>query len=169
LSNGGLALVDDDDYGKLSQYRWRKISGGNDIFYAITTIKGETKRMHRMIMGALPELRVDHINGNGLDNQRQNLRFATVKENIWASRISKNNTSGHIGVTKARSRFRARIDHQGRRRSIGCYSTLDDAARAYNLVCYRLRAAYARLNAVFPAFPSEAEVDRLDKLIAGWK
>jgi hypothetical protein len=83
LTNGMSALVDDDDYAAISQFRWRGVRDGK-TFYAVRTARIDGKvvcvRMHRAIM-EFPECFVDHKNRNGLDNRRSNLRLATNAQN----------------------------------------------------------------------------------------
>lgn len=79
LYRGEIALVSECDYEWLSAMRWHKSIRG----YAQRSPKpGVTEFMHRLIMGTPPEgMQVDHINGNKLDNRRENLRFVSASEN----------------------------------------------------------------------------------------
>jgi hypothetical protein len=104
--------------------------------------------MHRLILGAKPGQFVDHINGNGLDNQRSNLRLASRAQNNRNARRRADNTTGHRGVGHDRGRFRATIYAGGQRINLGNYGTPLEAARAYDLVAKPLHGEYARLNAV---------------------
>src|SRR4051812_728933 len=112
LSNGLVALVDDQDFDALAQYSWHyKLSGG----YAAANSPSESGpvqvRMHRLILQAPDGMQVDHINGNGLDNQRANLRLASRSTNQANTFLSSQNTSGYKGVYYEPDghRFRARI------------------------------------------------------------
>lgn len=102
------AIVDDEDFDKLSQMRWYWTCG-----YAVTlvVIDGKIKRrgMHRMITNAPAGVEVDHINGKELDNRRENLRLCTRAENNRNRPKQRNNSSGYKGVTKCGSGWRARI------------------------------------------------------------
>lgn len=141
LSNGrGVALVDDADYDRVSRHRWRRYGGD----YAATDIDGEAVYMHHFILGDTSE--VDHRDGNGLNNQRENLRPATRTQNMqnragWGS-------SGFKGVSwfAQRGKWRARIAADGREKTIGYFDTAEDAARAYDRKAVELFGEFARLN-----------------------
>jgi hypothetical protein len=83
LTKGKLAIVDDADYHWLCQWRWVFSSNG----YAMRTVTDNGRRrffqMHRVIMGAQPGQLVDHIDGNRLNNTRDNLRIVTHSQNNW--------------------------------------------------------------------------------------
>ena len=97
LTQGKVALVDDGDFEWLSQWKWTYKNGG----YAYRSIgsKGHIF-LHRAIMKSPKNLEIDHINGNGLDNRRSNLRFATHKQNIRNQQKQKNRTSKYKGVSR---------------------------------------------------------------------
>jgi hypothetical protein len=85
LGNSRFTIVDDEDYPKLSEHIWNAVETTN-TYYAEASFRsanGEriTKTMHCIIMGSPTGLEVDHINGNGLDNRRENLRVVTRREN----------------------------------------------------------------------------------------
>ncbi len=136
LNGGKIALVDDCDYLRLSKFHWTATEGRN-TFYAIRTIwtgeRSKAIRMHREILGANDEIKVDHRNRNGLDNRRKNLRTATTVQNCANSPKRKQNTSGFKGVyfcTKT-NRWRARLETQGVRYHIGRFDTARAASIAY--------------------------------------
>jgi hypothetical protein len=135
LSNGMYAKVDDDDYEALKQIRWysrRHRTTGK--WYATSHGKGRSIQMHRLILDAPKEMQVDHINGNGLDNRRSNLRLATSTENARNRDKFKNNTTGYKGVSrqKGRKKFRAQIYANGKAIYLGWYDTAREAALAYD-------------------------------------
>lgn len=105
--------------------------------------------MHRLILNAPDHVRVDHRNGDGLDNRRDNLRYATTSQNCGNQRVGRNNTSGYKGVTPRPSgKWRARIMYQRQCQHLGEYETKEDAARAYNEAALRLFGPFARLNPI---------------------
>lgn len=127
ISNGLIALVDEDDYDKVSKFNWHYSS----YKYAHTSNTRKHKiTMHHLIMGK-PEkgYDVDHINGNGLDNRKSNLRIVPHWLNLHNSGVSKNNKSGESGVHyMARiDRYWAYINIQGKRKSLGYYKSFDEA------------------------------------------
>lgn len=133
LTQGQYALVNDDDCEILSEYKWHAVKIGN-TFYASRARPGDYKRiwMHREIMQPLPHLEVDHADGDGLNNQRANLRVCTHAENLRNQKLNKANTSGYKGVTwDARSgKWQAQIKFWQRHYVLGHFVNLEDAARA---------------------------------------
>lgn len=151
LSRDLAALVDDDDYEQVMQHKW-SASPSNRTSYAITGTgapdgRKTTMSMHKFLTGwAL----VDHINGDGLDNRRSNLRPATTLENNRNRRKASNCTSGYKGVTmnarSQRSPWKARIGINGKRRDIGVFATAEEAARAYDKAAKEHYGEFAWLN-----------------------
>ena len=134
MTQSFVAIVDDQDYEELSKYKWR-----NDGRYAIrVTLAKEGKRkkiyMHIQLIGRVEGLEVDHINGNKLDNRRENLRHVTTAQN-QQNAFGKGGTSKYKGVCrfpKAR-KWVAQITIDGENNYIGIFVKEEDAARAYNL------------------------------------
>jgi hypothetical protein len=106
--------------------------------------------MHRVIAGVSDDQLVDHINGNGFDNRRINLRFCSNSQNLHNRTFQKNNTSGFKGVTfkKHCGRWAARIKSNGREIHLGYFSDPKAAALAYNAAAVDLQGEFARLNEV---------------------
>lgn len=92
----------------------------------------------------------DHINGNGLDNRKANLRPATRSQNGANSRLSSRSTSGYKGVSydRARGSWKAQIGFRGENRFLGRYPTAEQAAAAYDAAAQELFGAYARTNQI---------------------
>lgn len=122
-----VALVDDDDYRKINKYRWIK----NNMGYGTRGTGGTTYMIHRVIMGAVKGQFVDHIDGNPLNNQKNNLRLCTHRQNMYNRKIHRNNTSGYRGVVKVKEKWRAYIKVNYQRIHIGVYDTAEEAGRAY--------------------------------------
>jgi hypothetical protein len=158
LTQGKYALVDDADYEWLSQWLWFADSNGRH-WYAVRNLRSASdgKRgivsMHREILDIAPQLVVDHINGDGLDNRRCNLRPATPGENLCNRGATKSNKSGYKGIEmdKRNSRWRAVIRMNGIRKRLGVFDTAEDAARAYDAAAKELHGEFAWLN-----FPGES-------------
>ena len=88
--------------------------------------------LHRIILNAPKNKQIDHRDGNGLNNTRENLRIVSHSENQRNKKSYKNNSSGYKGVDKPGSRWRARVHHEGNEIHIGYHDTAEDAARAYD-------------------------------------
>ena len=137
LTMGKKTRVDNEDYEKLSIYKWHvNIAAGGRLYAARSIFNGGKILMHREIMSPKIGEEVDHIDGNGLNNGRSNLRLATRKENARNAKIKTNNTSGYTGVHwhKKRQRWQALIMLNGRRKWLGNFTKVDDAAEAYKNV-----------------------------------
>lgn len=157
LTRGFFALVDDEDYERVAQFRWCVQSSRKGNPYVVRGVNaGGTRRsmlMHRFIMGVDGEpatLTVDHINGDPLDNRRSNLRLCTNKENLWNQSARKGGTSEYRGVSWNRRvrKWTAFIGVDGKNKYLGCYIDEADAARAYNREALEYFGNFARLNDV---------------------
>jgi hypothetical protein len=150
---GRVALVDDQDFELVSQYRWHICEANRPGYdggpYAVTNIRQSPGAipgalfMHTLITGWR---RVDHRNHDGLDNQRANLRPTTDSQNMANSRPRGNGTSRYKGVCWEGRRWRAGIKVNGRRRHLGCFVTEEAAARAYDAAALATWGEYAWLN-----------------------
>ncbi len=151
LTKGKFAIVDKADYEWLSEYTWQAAHNGTK-FYATTKKKRNgTIWMHRLIMNAPKGMVVDHINGNGLDNRRCNLRLCTRQQNAYNSKRCKG-TSKYKGVhfERATGKWRATITCKGEHYNLGLYDNEVEAARAYDRKAIELFGEFAYLN-----FPDE--------------
>jgi hypothetical protein len=151
LTKGQFAIVDDEDYSFLSKTKWYA-EKSYYTYYArrkdsLPDKKRETKSMHREIMGYKGELEIDHINRNGLDNRKQNLRFCSREENQRNARKHRDNKSGFKGVCfdKERNKYVAQI-WLGRHVVIGRYKTAIEAAKKYNEIALKQWGVFAELN-----------------------
>ncbi len=152
LTQGKVALVDDEDYDYLNQFNWHACKIDN-TFYAYTNIKllnGKfTKNpMHRIIMNPSKGYVIDHVNHCTLDNRKINLRICTVGENIMNRRIQKNNICGYKGVhfCKKNNKYKAEIKANKKKYYLGSYISINDAARAYNYAALKYHGEFAQLN-----------------------
>lgn len=156
LSRGLVAIVDESDYEHAMQAGpWHAVQSHRTFYARRNIAKPDGRRgavaLHTLLTG-WPT--VDHINGDGLDNRRTNLRPATNDQNRYNQRKHSNNTSGYKGVTwhERSGRWRARIGVAGRKLSLGLYETAEAAARAYDEAAVRYFGDYAALN--FPGRPA---------------
>ena len=131
LTRGYKALVDDEDFEYLLQWKWCA-STSKGKAYAGRNPKSGYVRMHRLIMKAPHDKQVDHINGNTLDNQKHNLRLCTQQENNFNHRKYSNNYSQYSGVyyQKANKKWKAYIYVDQKQIYLGLYGKMDDAIRA---------------------------------------
>jgi len=152
--NKGVALVDDDDFNELSQYKWRLHKTKDGHCYAKTHIKSDNTKsgytsidIHRVIFKPKQNKDIDHINGNGLDNQKINLRLCNPSQNGGNRRKNKKKTS---------SRFKGVYWHASRnkwdacicRTHIGSFDDEISAALAYNKKAKKIFGKFAHLNNV---------------------
>jgi len=149
LTKGKFATLDIDDLNKVACYKWQaRFSKGN--WYAIhSTLEGEVT-MHGLLMGSKPDCEVDHINQNGLDNRRVNLRFATKSENRANVKKRTDNSSGFKGVSfnKRVAKWRAYIQKDKKQIHLGFFDDKQKAAKAYNDAAKRLFGEFAWLNQI---------------------
>jgi hypothetical protein len=152
--NGDKILVDDEDFETLSKYKWH--IGDKDIRknkYAKHCLwkKGNKTKsiyMHRMILHVRKGRCIDHINGNGLDNRKENLRICNRTENQHNRKIQSNNTSGFKGVCPWRGKYMASIRNNKKLHFLGYFIDPKEAAVAYNERAKELFGEFARLNPI---------------------
>jgi hypothetical protein len=145
LTDGSEALVSDEDYERFRVFRWHRQKTGRRR-YVYRSEGGHTVYMHREIVVGFRE--VDHINGNELDNQRENLRGSTRSQNganlrKWATRRT---SSRFKGVTRRNGKYMAQIAVQGKNIYLGLYPLEEQAARAYDNAAIRHFGRFANLN-----------------------
>ena len=167
LTQGKIALVSNVDYEWLIQYAWHyrksgRTNGRNgyaehsvfDKKYYKKTGKSRHQNifMHNLIMHPEPHLQVDHINRNGLDNQRKNLRLGTPSQNYANFPKKKNTKSKYRGVSFLKringKQWQASTTVNGIGMYIGIYKTEKEAALAYNKIAKKFFGNFAQLNKV---------------------
>jgi hypothetical protein len=159
LTQGMQAIVDDADVARLSGCTWWALKESGGLIYAGTRLPESGRaivRLHRYLVG-LPfgdSREVDHINGDGLDNRRVNLRICSRLENSRNRRKPANTSSRYLGVCwhVCAKRWTARIQPSvnGKKKytHLGYFDNEVDAALAYNTAATRLYGEFARLNEV---------------------
>ena len=156
LTQGKVALVDDEDFEYLSQWKWYA-SKDDHRFYARTSIRvcetgrQATVRMHRHILSLNnSKFLVDHRDGNGLNNQKSNLRVATPSQNAANKSSIQNGYSKYLGISwhKKIKRWEARISKNNKSHYLGVFKTEIEAAIAYNNAATKLHGEFANLNKI---------------------
>jgi hypothetical protein len=144
-----VIFFDEIDYDIIKNYNWHLRKNGS-TFYAMTNISGSSVQMHRIITNPNTGMIIDHINHNGLDNRRCNLRICTILENNRNTVIRKDNKSGYKGVywSKQHKMWRAYIRIDTKPRHIGLFRDSIIAAKAYNDAAIKYFGEFARVNAI---------------------
>jgi hypothetical protein len=163
LSQGAVALVDGGDFDRVNQYIWTlRISKVGNRYAERMAISPDGRRrtelMHRFILGLTDsDVHTDHRDGDGLNNQRFNLRSCIRADNAKNRRKLAIKTSRFKGVTYRRraDRWEAKIRVSTKLIYLGHYMTEEDAARAYNEAALKHFGEFANLNAVDGPAPAK--------------
>jgi len=147
---GYKVTVDDCDYELLSKHNWSINTSDGKSFYAKAFIGGKNVAMHRYILGLNnPKVLIDHRDGNGLNNQRSNLRIATNSQNQCNKKPR--GSSKYLGVNLHtqkgyKPKWRAAIAVNGKVRHIGMFKKEESAAKAYDRMAKKYHKEFANLN-----------------------
>ena len=153
LTQGQVALIDDEDYELVSQYKWyAHWNPDTQSFYAVTKIRKpdgtrDMLRMHRLVMNAKKGEYVDHINHDTIDNQKENLRLCSCSENLYNQGCKSSNTSGYKGVNwhKRDKKWQALIRVSGKRIHLGYFATKEEAYEAYCKAALELHGEFSKV------------------------
>lgn len=137
-----FALVDAADAERVSQYHWISANRG----YAMVKIDGRQVLMHRLITDAPDGAEVDHVDGDGLNNQRYNLRVCSRADNA-KNRHTTTGRSRFKGVWRDKRAWRATIWVDRKKISLGSHPTEKAAARAYDVAARLYHGEFAATNA----------------------
>jgi hypothetical protein len=156
LTKGYTAVIDATDVPLVQPHNWcAKLALHKDgtirTVYAVANLRQpddvfRTVRLHRLILGASESSFVDHKDGDGLLNTRDNLRICTASENQRNQKLSTVSTSGLKGVNKYKDRWRAQIRINGRRMILGQFTSKEEAAIAYDRAAEFYSGEFARTN-----------------------
>jgi hypothetical protein len=157
LSKGkAYAIVDDEDFDYLNQWKWKFNKGRAMRNQHIGTVgnwrdgkrKDKAVLMHRVIMGEPEGMDVDHENRNALDNRKANLRICTHAENRRNNKIYSNNTIGYKGVywDKRKLKYYTQISFMGKKYTLALFESAEEAAKEYDHVARQLYGEFATLN-----------------------
>jgi hypothetical protein len=156
-------LLDDEDFEKFGAYNWtvEKPTNGSAFYakrkYTFALNKRKSIALHRAILGITDvSVFIDHVDGNGLNNQKANLRIATHRDNKRNAGKQKNNTTGYKGVYRIKNALNdtyrvAMYIRDGSKRRHICskiYKTPEEAARKYNELAKQYHGEFAYQNPV---------------------
>jgi len=133
LTQGYVAVIDAVDVPLVNDRNWYVHKGQSGNLYALNRTRQNTIHMHRVILNCTDHMQTDHVDGDGLNNRRSNLREATCGQNQRNQRIAKSNTSGFKGVSFRilTGKWQAHIKVNGRKKHLGLFSTPEEAHVAY--------------------------------------
>jgi hypothetical protein len=149
---GLYAIVDAEDYKRVSQHKWHPAKGKRTFYAAMNAKKegGDPTQvlLHRFLLGAPEGTQIDHWNGNGLDCQRLNLRFATHQQNARNQRRRRGVSAPYRGLfyDSRGKRWRATIWHDGKGHPLGSGKDVESLARIYDRAAVRIFGEFARTN-----------------------
>lgn len=156
LPGDQVCLVDTEDFELVSKYKWTLLNSNG--FYARTGTSGNSLLMHRLILKAPKNMIVDHVNHNGLDNRKKNLRICSHIENCRNQKKRADSTYNFKGIQRTKNKKKevwfSRIKHNGKEIYLGVFNSEIKAARAYNKAAKKYHGRFAYLNKIPAAIAS---------------
>lgn len=148
LTKNMVALVDDEDYEYLNQWKWYFNGKYATRNKPVTSSYRVPEYMHRIVMNTPDGMDTDHINHNKLDNRKENLRVCTRVQNKYNTAKTSRNTSGYKGVSWStdKNKWEVLIRHEGCSIFVGRFSSIEKAARAYDDAARIYHGKFAFLN-----------------------
>ncbi len=155
LSSGNTSIIDLEDIEQAAKYNWIESKNGRTSYaHNISYPNGKHNlcrdiSLHRLILNAINSImQVDHIDGDGLNNRRSNLRLCEPKNNYCNRKLNANSTTKYKGVRlhKPTGKWMSHIKHNGKQIHLGYFIALDDAAKAYDEKAVELFGEFAKLN-----------------------
>lgn len=150
------AMVSDKDFSMLNKYKWSHAVHNEKQFNGVwrgkarsvvtRTENGKTIYMHKVILNPGKGMKVDHKDGNPLNNQRSNIRICTNAENLMNSGPKRSNTTGFKGVSKIGNKFTGNVMFNSINSYCGTHPTAKAAAIACDKKAYELCPKFAYLN-----------------------
>lgn len=152
LTKKQVAIVDDEDFDRVNQYKWYAHKGSrNQCWYAARTTRKllgprKIEWLHRFIMQPKDDEQVDHINGNGLDCRKSNMRRCNVTQNIHNRPAHRDASTGYKGIIPKNKKWMAQIQVNKHRLIIGYFDSPLEAALAYDEKARELLGEFAHTN-----------------------
>lgn len=145
LTSGDTVLISDCDFDRVSKYKWSYKKYKNQTYVRRSTAHGKPILLHHFIIGTPDKGKVvDHVNGNGMDNRRENLRFATRSQNAMNAKGKAGSKSPKgVSYCKTNKRYRARITLEGKTVFLGFHDTKKKAVNAYKKAAFHYFGEFA--------------------------
>jgi len=155
LTQGKIALINDEDFLMVHGFKWHAIECGRTYYAARQGPRQKGKKrktflMHRVLMNASKNQMIDHADGDGLNNQKNNLRFCTFAENMRNSKRRIKNISGYKGVSfyEKIKKWSAKITVNYKLIYLGCYKSKHLAGVVYNIAALKYHGQFAKINKI---------------------
>ena len=148
LTQGKYAIIDDSSFGLVSQYKWHFHITNGKMGYPRTMIAGKKIRLHTLLMKNPKGTYADHVNGNTLDNRRENLRICTPSESNanLSKRVGCSSKYKGISFDKERDKWQVRVYFKKKKVFFKRVNTEIEAARLYDLIARKIFGKFAKTN-----------------------